>query len=883
MRRFLAPEVVQTSAMDCGPATLKCLLEGFGISASYGRLREACQTGLDGTCIDTLEEVANQLGLQAEQISIPADHLLASEAKTLPAIVMTTLPGGTTHFVVVWRRHGNKLQVMDPGVGRRWVRVKEFQNEVYRHTMPVLAEGWREFAASDDFQRVLAGRLRRIGVGREQSAQLRRQAIEGESWRDLAALDAATRLLSSLMGSGALSPSGGSRKLLERFCAQPELIPARFWSVREGVTDSEGQEQVLMQGAVLVRVLGRQKDTASEALSTELKAALGEKPVRPLRELLSLLQTAGGWAALFLPLGLGAIAGGLMLEALLFRGLFDVTSELGLAGQRLGAMTALIAFSFLLLLLEFWTFLSGARMGRALEMRLRVAFLSKIPKLGDRYFQSRLTSDMAERSHSTNKLRHLPDMLRQLLHACFELCATAAGIIWLEPFAALFVVPAVSVALLPALITQPMLAERDLRVRSHAAGLTRFYLDAMLGLQAIRAHGAEQNIRRAHETLLGEWAHAALRLQRAVVGAESVQVTLMFACIASMFLLHPLGGAEIGRVLLLVYWALNLPVVGQEIASLTRQYPYYRNLTLRLLEPLGAAEEESAGAQKRSQACSSSAPGLQFCGVSAEAAGNNILQEIDLNIEAGAHVALVGTSGAGKSSLVGLLLGWLHPSAGAVLVDGAPLDVEQLRHSTAWVDPAVQIWNRSLFTNLSYGAEPDMAAIGRTIDAVMLRNVLENLPEGLQTKLGEAGGLVSGGEGQRVRLGRAMARNHARLVILDEPFRGLDREKRRELLLRARELWRDCTLLCITHDVSETQTFDQVLVIERGRLVEEGRPDELLKAEESRYAQLLQAEEQTRRELWDSPLWRRLSIHAGRIVEELPRTLPEKQREAEVA
>src|SRR5262249_56041832 len=74
-RRFLAPEVVQTSSMDCGPAALACLLEGFGIRASYGRLREACQTDVDGTSIDTLEEIANQLGLVAEQVMVPSDHI----------------------------------------------------------------------------------------------------------------------------------------------------------------------------------------------------------------------------------------------------------------------------------------------------------------------------------------------------------------------------------------------------------------------------------------------------------------------------------------------------------------------------------------------------------------------------------------------------------------------------------------------------------------------------------------------------------------------------------------------------------------------------------------------------------------------------------------
>ena len=112
-RRLIVPEVIQTSAMDCGPAALKCLLEGFGVSVSYGRLREACQTDVDGTSIDTIEEVAVQLGLEAEQIMLPVDHLLLPEAHALPAIVVVQLPNGLTHFVVAWRRHGRFVQVMD--------------------------------------------------------------------------------------------------------------------------------------------------------------------------------------------------------------------------------------------------------------------------------------------------------------------------------------------------------------------------------------------------------------------------------------------------------------------------------------------------------------------------------------------------------------------------------------------------------------------------------------------------------------------------------------------------------------------------------------------------------------------------------------------------
>jgi len=136
-RRWFAPEVVQTSAMDCGPAGLKCLLEGFGIPVSYGRLREACQTDVDGTSIDTLEVVAGQLGVRAQQEMIPVDHVFLEGAGTLPALVVVRHSDGSTHFVVAWRRLGEWLQVMDPAVGRRWVRCRHFLDEIFRHQMSV--------------------------------------------------------------------------------------------------------------------------------------------------------------------------------------------------------------------------------------------------------------------------------------------------------------------------------------------------------------------------------------------------------------------------------------------------------------------------------------------------------------------------------------------------------------------------------------------------------------------------------------------------------------------------------------------------------------------------------------------------------------------------
>ncbi|MBC7930818.1 MAG: ABC transporter permease, partial [Rubrivivax sp.] len=189
-RRLFVPEVVQTSAMDCGPASLKCLLEGFHVSTSYGRLREACQTDVDGTSIDTMEEVAGQLGIEAEQVMLPLDHLMLPGSEALPSLVVVRLANNSTHFLVAWRRHGPLMQLMDPAVGRRWITVEKFLREVYVHTMPVAASGWREWAASDSFRKALGTRLARVGARGRASRRLIASALEDEGWRSLAALDA---------------------------------------------------------------------------------------------------------------------------------------------------------------------------------------------------------------------------------------------------------------------------------------------------------------------------------------------------------------------------------------------------------------------------------------------------------------------------------------------------------------------------------------------------------------------------------------------------------------------------------------------------------------------------------------------------------------------
>ena len=236
-----------------------------------------------------------------------------------------------------------------------------------------------------------------------------------------------------------------------------------------------------------------------------------------------------------------------------------------------------------------------------------------------------------------------------------------------------------------------------------------------------------------------------------------------------------------------------------------------------------------------------------------------------MSIGAGEHVAVVGLSGGGKSTLLGLLLGWSRPAAGIVRVDGSELDaagIAALRARSVWIDPEVTLWNDSIAANLSYGACD--ADVARVVADAELEPTIARMHEGLATQLGEGGGLVSGGEGQRIRLGRGLTRRAPALVILDEPFRGLDRETRRHLLAKIRARWRDATLLCATHDIADTTDLPRVVVVEHGRVVEDGSPRELARGS-SRYAALL-ADEHRADRAWST--WQRVRLADGRILRE---------------
>jgi ABC-type bacteriocin/lantibiotic exporter with double-glycine peptidase domain len=882
LRYFLAPEVIQTSAMDCGPAALKCLLEGFGVSVSYGRLREACQTSVDGTSIDTLETLAQSLGLDAEQVMIPVDHLLRRQADALPALVVMRLPSGLTHFVVVWRAHGGWVQVMDPARGRRWVRAGSFLRDVYTHSLVLPADAFREWAGGESFTGPLAERMRALRI--DDGAALVARALADPGWSAIAGLDRAVRTVEELAKAGAVGRGAEARRLVEALAVDDGAAkppdnrpgaagpPARsaHATATAAAPAEDGSAQVTVRGAVLLHVSGAAAldEERRAALPRDLRAAVDEPPVRVGAEVVRLLREGHvRWRALAAGVALAAV--GTVVEAVLFRALFDRVGR-GLFGVVVALLAALLALELPLA----WGL---RRAGAALEEKFRDLFMRKIPRLGDRYFQSRPVSDMAERAHLVHKLRALPALAGDILRTALEIVVIAIALVWLDPRGAILAITLAAAMLAIPLLAEPAVAERDLRMRNHAGALGRFYLDALLGLVTIRTHGAAPALVREHQDRLHEWVRAARAALRAALGAEALQALVGFGLAAWLLVdfFGRTGGHDAGAGLLAVYWTLSLPMLGYELALFVQQVPGQRSLTLRLVEPLGAPEEQEDGEPALATALAASpdagdAVAINLTDVHVVAGGHEILAVDALAIRPGEHVAVVGASGAGKSSLVGLLLGWHRSASGTVTVDGralGPAELEVLRQRTVWVDPSVYLWNRSLAANLGFGLEPPPADLAPAIAEAELGEVTRRLPQGAETPLGEAGGLVSGGEGQRVRFGRGVLRPRPALVILDEPFRGLAREQRAELLARARRRWSDATLLCVTHDIGETERFARVLVIADGKIAEDGAPDALRRRPGSRYAQLLEAEQRVRATSWTAAAWRRLRLEGGRITE----------------
>jgi len=209
--------------------------------------------------------------------------------------------------------------------------------------------------------------------------------------------------------------------------------------------------------------------------------------------------------------------------------------------------------------------------------------------------------------------------------------------------------------------------------------------------------------------------------------------------------------------------------------------------------------------------------------------GFEALKGVSLTIEKGEIVAITGHSGAGKSTIMQLLLRFYDPSAGELLIDGVNLKawpLPMLRRYLAWVSQDVFLFNTNVRDNLCLGDTHTDQEIESALSAAHALEFVRELPRGLDTELGERGASLSGGQRQRLAIARAFLRN-AKVLLLDEATSALDAESEQAVQAALAELMRGRTTIVIAHRLSTVRHADVIAVVDAGRIVQLGTHDSL--------------------------------------------------------
>jgi subfamily B ATP-binding cassette protein MsbA len=226
-----------------------------------------------------------------------------------------------------------------------------------------------------------------------------------------------------------------------------------------------------------------------------------------------------------------------------------------------------------------------------------------------------------------------------------------------------------------------------------------------------------------------------------------------------------------------------------------------------------------------------------------EAGRKDALTSVNLSINPGEVVAFVGPSGGGKSTLVNLLPRFFQPTSGQIFLDNVPLEdivLADVRKQIAFVSQDVILFNDSIAANVAYGAvgsaSVDRGRVIEALEAANLSALIKELPEGIDTQIGDNGNRLSGGQRQRLAIARAIYKD-APILILDEATSALDSESERQVQDALERLMAGRTTLVIAHRLSTIEHADRIVVLEHGKVIENGSHEDLI-AKDGLYANL---------------------------------------------
>ncbi|MCB1633789.1 MAG: peptidase domain-containing ABC transporter [Xanthomonadales bacterium] len=454
------------------------------------------------------------------------------------------------------------------------------------------------------------------------------------------------------------------------------------------------------------------------------------------------------------------------------------------------------------------------------------------------YFRSRRTGDIQRRLDGAFHLRQffVEHGIDGLLAVIQALACVLLMLLYSTRLAALFLVIAplyAGLMLVARRVLRPLYAELEAAYGRYAS----HQIDAIKGIEAVKVAAAEGAFR---DAMLAQFLDLSQRQFRGNFAIMAYHSGLQAVGLLALLLFIWLGSHEVtaGRLSIGGFVAYNslLVIAASAILRALGSWDGWQIVRVLLDRLNDVVEPTPEQGHDRSQLrpVPTLEGQLELRGVSLRYGGPEapaILSQLDLQIPAGSTVAIVGRSGCGKTSLARLLAGLLPPSEGQILfdrLDQAHLNHRQLRRHIGFVLQDSYLFDQSIAANIAFGdPAPDAERICEAARLAYAHEFIERLPLGYQTRVGETGVQLSGGQKQRIAIARALYHDPP-ILILDEATSALDAESERAIQRSLRSLTRNRTCLIIAHRLSTIRDADRIIVLEGGRIAEQGRHEELI-------------------------------------------------------
>ncbi|MCX6497268.1 MAG: ABC transporter ATP-binding protein [Arthrobacter sp.] len=508
---------------------------------------------------------------------------------------------------------------------------------------------------------------------------------------------------------------------------------------------------------------------------------------------------------------------------------------------------AIVVISILRAIANYWSAISFALVGSRVAADLRARTFRHVQGLSMRHHTRASSGDTVQRLVSD--VSRLQDVAvtagLPMLGNAVTLVAMTVIMLWLDPMLALVVFLASGIFALLSRRSSGSITTAAGRSRKGEGALATTAAQTLGAMREVQAYGLEDTIsssfRKSNAATLGTGV-VALRLAAGLERRTDVLIGFATAIVLAgggwRVLDHSITPGDL--VVFLTYLKTGMKPL-KDLAKQTSRIAQATASGERVADLLEA--ETDLPELPDARPLESRNPDVVFDNVSAgHGEGTTVLHGINLTIPAGERLAIIGPSGAGKSTLASLILRMIDPTTGTVRVGGEDLKELQIASVRSHVSILLQdsvLFGNSVRENIRFGRlDASDEDIEHAAALAQADDFIRALPDGYETVLGEAAKDLSGGQRQRIAIARAILRQ-APIVILDEATAGLDPASRESILDALEILTRGRTSITITHDAFAARLADRVIWLEDGRILEEGRPLELLQDPDSRFSRWL--------------------------------------------